>query len=214
MQPKLISLGLDTSTSHCGISIVSGTDTLIEINENIGKKHAETLMVLTQRALDTAQLDWTDLNVIGVGVGPGNFTGIRISVAAVRGLSFALNIPAFGIKRYEAICYQQKKDLLCSINAPNGHFYMVSYSNGIFGSCSLNNLDTLAVPNCENIIGDQSEKISKKLNLKEEKQIYWPSTSIAKIAQEMPIERSPPKPFYPSAGIYGAPDDFNSRYTS
>ena len=75
MQPKLISLGLDTSTSHCGISIVSGADTLIEINENIGKKHAETLMVLTQRALDTAQLDWTDLNVIGVGVGPGNFTG-------------------------------------------------------------------------------------------------------------------------------------------
>ena len=179
MQPKLTSLGLDTSTSHCGISIVSGTDTLIEINENIGKKHAETLMVLTERALDTAQLDWTDLNVIGVGVGPGNFTGIRISVAAVRGLSFALNIPAFGIKRYEAICYQQKKDLLCSINAPNGHFYMVSYSNGAFGSCSLNNLDTLAVPNCENIIGDQSEKISKKFNLKEEKQIYWPSTSIA-----------------------------------
>ena len=66
----------------------------------------------------------------------------------------------------------------------------------------------------ENIIGDQSEKISKKLNLKEEKQIYWPSTSIAKIAQEMPIERSPPKPFYISTGIYGASDDFNSKYTS
>ena len=61
MQPKLISLGLDTSTSYCGISIVSGTDTLIEINENIGKKHAETLMVLTERALDTAQLDWIGL---------------------------------------------------------------------------------------------------------------------------------------------------------
>ena len=214
MQPKLISLGLDTSTSHCAISIVSGTDILIEINENIGKKHAETLMVLTQRALHTAQLDWTDLNVIGVGVGPGNFTGIRISVAAVRGLSFALNIPAFGIKRYEAICYQQKEDLLCSINAPNGNFYIVRYSNGAFGSCSLTNLDTLAVPNCENIIGDHSEKISKKLNLKEEKQIYWPATSIAKIAQGMPIERSPPKPFYPSTDIYGAPGDFILKYTS
>lgn len=214
MQPKFISLGLDTSTSNCEISIVSGSDILIEINKNIEKKHAETVMVLAQKALNSVQLDWTDLDVIGVGVGPGNFTGIRISVAAVRGLSFALKIPAFGIKRYEAFCYEQNKDLLCSINAPNGHVYTVRYSKGAFGSCSLNNLDSLTFPNCENIIGDQSEKISKKLNLKEEKQIYSPSTSIAKIAQEMPIEKSPPKPFYPSATIYGAPNELNSKYTS
>ena len=61
---------------------------------------------------------------------------------------------------------------------------------------------------------DFAKKISEKLNLKEEKQIYWPATSIAKIAQGMPIERSPPKPFYLSTGIYGASDDFNSKYTS
>jgi len=214
LQPKLISLGLDTSTSKCGISIISGADILIEINENVGKKHAETVMALMQSALDSTQLDWNDLNVIGVGVGPGNFTGIRISVAAVRGLSFALKIPAFGIKRYEAFCYGQDKDLLCSINAANGRVYMISYCNGTFGSCSVHKLDNLPVPNCGNIIGDQSEKISQKLNLIEEKPIYLPTTSIAKIAQKMPIEKSPPKPFYPDTGIYGAPDDFNSKYKS
>ena len=122
MQPKFISLGLDTSTSNCEISIVSGSDILIEINKNIEKKHAETVMVLAQKALNSVQLDWTDLDVIGVGVGPGNFTGIRISVAAVRGLSFALNIPAFGIKRYEAICYQQKKTYCAPLMHPTDIF--------------------------------------------------------------------------------------------
>lgn len=214
MQPKLISLGLDTSTSNCGISIVSGEDVLIEINENIGKKHAETVITLIQKALDFTQLNLSDLNVIGVGVGPGNFTGIRISVAAVRGLSFALKIPAFGIKRYEAFCYEQNKDLLCSINASTGQVYVINYCNGTFGSCSLHKLDNLPIPNCDYIIGDQSEKISQKLNLIEEKQIYLPATSIAKMAHKMPSKRSPPKPFYPDTGIYGTPDVFNSKYKS
>ena len=40
---------------------------------------------------------------IGVGVGPGNFTGIRIAVAAARGLALALDIPAIGVTGFEAI---------------------------------------------------------------------------------------------------------------
>jgi len=210
LQPEVIALGIDTSTPYCGLSIVSGKDILVEINEYIGKKHAENLMLLTHKALDLAKLKFTDLNAIGVGVGPGNFTGIRISVAAVRGLSLALKIPAFGILRYEAFCLNQTTDTLCSINGPNDQIYLVEYRNKKFGSCNLYKLNNLPKSNLRHIIGDQSDPISEKLNATALKPIYLPATAIAQIALEMPNHKSPPKPFYPNIKFDPVKRNFNT----
>ena len=56
-------------------------------------------MPLLEDVLAEAGIGWRDLAAIGVGTGPGNFTGVRISVAAARGLALGLGIPAIGVTR-------------------------------------------------------------------------------------------------------------------
>ena len=69
------------------------------------KGQAERLMPLLEEVLAEAGMTWKDLTALGVGIGPGNFTGVRIAVSAARALSFALKIPAIGISATEAAAF-------------------------------------------------------------------------------------------------------------
>lgn len=73
--------------------------------EAMEKGQAERLMPVLAQVLAEAGLGWADLDRLAVGTGPGNFTGVRISVAAARGLALGLGIPALGISRLEALAH-------------------------------------------------------------------------------------------------------------
>lgn len=80
-----------------------GDRLLVQRHEDMARGQAERLMPLLAEVLAEAGIGWRDLAVIGCGTGPGNFTGIRISVAAARGLALSLGIPAVGISVTEAM---------------------------------------------------------------------------------------------------------------
>ena len=84
---------------------------------------AERLMPLLEEVLAEAGHGWGDLARIGVGVGPGNFTGIRIGVSAARGLALALEIPAVGVNGFEIIKEAAGPEALPAIPAPQGQAY-------------------------------------------------------------------------------------------
>ena len=69
----------------------------------MARGQAERLLPLLEALLAEAGLAWRDLAAIGVGTGPGNFTGLRIAVAAARGLALGLGIPAVGIPAADAL---------------------------------------------------------------------------------------------------------------
>lgn len=71
----------------------------------MAKGQAERLVALVEDLLKQAGITWRDLTAIGVGTGPGNFTGIRISVALARGLSLGLGIPAIGVDVFDALAH-------------------------------------------------------------------------------------------------------------
>ncbi|MFT4014690.1 MAG: tRNA (adenosine(37)-N6)-threonylcarbamoyltransferase complex dimerization subunit type 1 TsaB [Paracoccus sp. (in: a-proteobacteria)] len=95
-------LGFDTSAAHCAAALLLGGRVLASRDEAMAKGQAERLFPLLQELLDEAGRNWAQLAVIGVGTGPGNFTGIRIAVAAARGLALSLGIPAIGVGGLEA----------------------------------------------------------------------------------------------------------------
>lgn len=89
-------LGLECAGPWCAVAVVvPGAVRLRERAVSTGQ--AEILMPMAEDVLVAAGLRWDDLTAVGVGIGPGNFTGLRIAVAAARGLALALDVPAVGV---------------------------------------------------------------------------------------------------------------------
>lgn len=102
MTPPLI-IGFDTSGAWCRGALLRGDQVLASFDEPMTKGQGEALMPLLETLLGEAGMGWPDLSAIGVGTGPGNFTGIRISISAARGLALALGVPAIGVSRFDAM---------------------------------------------------------------------------------------------------------------
>lgn len=120
MKSQPLVLGFDTSGPHCAAALLRGTDVLMNRVEEMGRGQAERLMVLLEEILAEAGVTWTALDALGVGVGPGNFTGIRISVSAARGLALGLGIPAVGVDGFEA---RRVRGELAAVPAPRDQVY-------------------------------------------------------------------------------------------
>ena len=93
----LVILGFDTSAGHCAAALLRGDQVVTSKLELMTRGQAERLVPLLEEVLAEGGVGWKDLTAIGVGVGPGNFTGIRIAVSAARGLALGLGIPAVGV---------------------------------------------------------------------------------------------------------------------
>ncbi len=77
--------------------------------------HAEALIPMIEAALGAAETDYSGLDRIAVCTGPGSFTGIRIGIAAARGLALGLGIPAIGITRLEALAAEAAAGRPCTV---------------------------------------------------------------------------------------------------
>jgi len=97
-------LAFDTSDGCLAGAIVRmDQDTVVLTSQVIemAKGQVEKLPGFLDNLMAAASLGWADIGGIGVGIGPGNFTGIRIAVSHARGLAMGLDIPAVGVSRFE-----------------------------------------------------------------------------------------------------------------
>lgn len=95
-------LAINTVASACEAAVlVDGRPPCI-VSEAMQRGHDVRLPLVAQAALDAAGLAYGDLDRIGVVVGPGSFTGVRVGTAFARGLGLALDIPAIGVTSLEA----------------------------------------------------------------------------------------------------------------
>lgn len=119
-------LAFDTAGPHCTAALCRGPAVLAQRHLDQARGQAESLMPLLQEVLEAGGADWADLDAIGVGIGPGNFTGIRISVAAARGAAMGLGIPAIGASMFDVIAAQapETRPLLVSLAAPRDQTYV------------------------------------------------------------------------------------------
>lgn len=69
---------------------------------DIGRGHAEVLMELIEACLENSDTAYKDLSRIGVTIGPGSFTGVRVGMSVARGFGLSLNIPVLGVSTLDA----------------------------------------------------------------------------------------------------------------
>lgn len=101
-------LGMDTSGSVAAVALYDTEQDLFLSQQSLytKKTHSQVILPLVERTLQDCGLTAADLDGIAVAVGPGSYTGLRIGVAAVKAMTFALQLPCFGISTLEALAYQ------------------------------------------------------------------------------------------------------------
>lgn len=110
-------LGLDTSTLSISAAIVrvepTGESSVLASLERgpEGPNHSTLLPAWIEQLLARASLALHDLDGIAVAIGPGSFTGLRISLATAKGLAYAAKIPLCGVSTLEAMALGARRTL-------------------------------------------------------------------------------------------------------
>lgn len=136
MTDQPILLAFDTSAAYCAAALLLRGKIITRVDE-MKKGQAEHLMPMLNEMLSEAGISWNDLDGIGVGLGPGNFTGIRISVAAARGVALGLGKAAIGVNGFEARTYGLTRPVTATIPAPREQHYIQTFTETGFSEPAL-----------------------------------------------------------------------------
>src|SRR6476620_2520095 len=124
-------LAIDTALEACSVGVFDTARAEARVHESLPMQrgHAEALMPLIARVLDRARLDFSALDRIAVTIGPGSFTGLRVGIAAARGIALAAGKPAIGLTTLAAyaaplIAHDDKSAVVVAIDARHQHVYL------------------------------------------------------------------------------------------
>lgn len=101
-----IILNIDTALDIAFISLAQDGKLLGSANNYRQKDHSAWLHAAVAQLMADSKISVHDLDAIGVSIGPGSYTGLRIAVSAAKGFCYALNIPLITIKTLEQIAWQ------------------------------------------------------------------------------------------------------------
>lgn len=183
-------LGIDTTAGQCAVALVLGDAPSAACAEAMARGHAERLFPMIEAVLAEAGVTYGDLRRIAVCTGPGSFTGIRVGVAAARGLALGLSRPAVGIDRFTALSAGVSGPAAVAIAGPRATAFLRlcrdGAAEGADRQVSLAELEALTDPAVR--LGDGWPGAAPAAGLAD------PAT-LARLAVDAPAE-APPAPYY------------------
>jgi tRNA threonylcarbamoyladenosine biosynthesis protein TsaB len=124
-------LALDTATEACSVALLDDSG-LIGRYEEPGRGHAAQILAMVDAVLAQAGVSLSMLDGIAASIGPGAFTGVRISVAAAQGLAFGAGLRLVGVSTLEALAMRALDDrtgsALACLDARMGEVYWGCYA--------------------------------------------------------------------------------------
>lgn len=126
----MIVLGLDTCLSACSVAVMDGERVLAARAEVMARGHQERLAPMAEAVMAEAGVPFSALERLGVTLGPGSFTGLRVGVAFAKGLAEALGIPAVGVGTLEALAAPVAGLVVAAIDARRDQLYLQAFEDG------------------------------------------------------------------------------------
>lgn len=127
-------LALDTALSACSAAIWDDGTVSAQEFLPIERGHAEALLPMVERVRAEAGLPYDSLDRLAVTVGPGAFVGIRVGLAAARGLAVALDLPVVGLTTFELLAAGagfEGQPVSVAIDARNDQIYFQQFSDDL-----------------------------------------------------------------------------------
>ena len=124
----MITIYLDSSNTSLTVAIGDETKIIDTISYEAWQRQSETMVPELDKILKTHNLTRHDIKDIVVAVGPGSYTGVRISITIAKVLSFALNCPIYPVSSLHVL-KNRNKPSICVINARSGRSYVGVYEN-------------------------------------------------------------------------------------
>ncbi|MCA1376651.1 MULTISPECIES: tRNA (adenosine(37)-N6)-threonylcarbamoyltransferase complex dimerization subunit type 1 TsaB [unclassified Bradyrhizobium] len=126
----MLILAIDTALEACAAAVLDtdAGELLARESQLMKRGHAEALMPMIARVMQSAGLSFTSLDRIAVTVGPGSFTGLRVGISAARGLALAAKRPAVGLTTLSAyaagvVAKSGTVPVISAIDARHDHVY-------------------------------------------------------------------------------------------
>ena len=130
-------LAIDTALAACSAAVLDTAYGGIVASESLPMQrgHAGALLPLLQRVMQQAGFGFADIDRIAVTTGPGSFTGLRVGIAAARGIALAAKKPAVGLSTLSAyaaphIASDERFPVVAAIDARHNHVYLQVFAAG------------------------------------------------------------------------------------
>ena len=124
------SLAIDSSTQVASVALLKEKELISQKESRIQRSHSEHLNLFVHEILNESKITLLDIKFISVGIGPGSFTGIRVSLNLAKTISFSCNIPLVAVNTLESLAhpyYNQDLPILTLINAYKNMSYYAVY---------------------------------------------------------------------------------------
>lgn len=185
MQPDTLILAFDTSAAYCAAALLLGDRIIAQKHLEMAKGQAENLFPLLEDLLKETDHKWSDISALAVGIGPGNFTGIRISVAAARGLALSLGVPAHGVSSLTALAEGTDGAVLACLDARRDGVFLQGFGGAQPANplhIAIADLPAALVQTGLVCIGSGADPVAKALSATAAAPAFAPAVAIARIA--------------------------------
>ena len=98
-------LAVDTSTEYCSVALLENNKLIDQINDNTPFSHNKNLFLFIDSLLSRNNLQLKMIDLLGIGAGPGSFTGLRVGVSALKALAYSADIKIVAIDSTDALAF-------------------------------------------------------------------------------------------------------------
>ncbi len=156
---KNLVLAIDTSGERLSVALAENQRILASYNACVLRGQSEVLMPRIQELFEKSHREIRELSALAAAVGPGSFTGVRIGLAAAKGLALALDIPLAGISCFHIAAANAQTPCLVALDTRRGDFYTQLFQSSKSGTPQILKADDIMKTNLP-IITDKPEVFS------------------------------------------------------